>query len=358
MFEHLDDPQPPPSPERVRAVVHRTVRRRRRRRASVVGGVAVVAGLGGAAVVAARDRVTPQQVAVAGLLPADDRPEPGEPMTVLVVGIDVADQVVGIDGVDQRAEVDRQRTDTIVVLRIDPAAGEVRMLSVPRDLEVSIPGRERPDRVNTAFESGGPTALIDVLRSELGIEVDHYVQVDFAGAVSVMDALGGIRVAVDRPIRDEPTGLDLAAGCQTLDGGAALALGRARHVAVDGTSPGPFEGDLARQARSMVVAAALLQAAGRVAPSDVPALVETGLSSIVVDDSLELRDLVAVARRVGDLRLVTLGLPLEAAADITALRLGPGAAEVTATLVEGGNRPAPLTIGGQPVQEASGLRPC
>lgn len=351
MFEHLDDPHPPPSPDRLRAAVHRTVRHRRRRRASVVGGVAVVAGLGGAAVVA-RDRLTPDQVEVAGLGGAPSsttavdgaEPRPDGPLTYLVVGT------------DDRPGVEGARADTIALVRVDVEAGEVRLLVVPRDLRVAWDGSD--ERMADVFRHAGPSGLVSVARDELGIEPDHYVEVDFVGAVDLMDALGGIRVAVDQPVRDDPTGLALAPGCQTLDGEAALALGRARHVEVLGGAPGRFEGDLARQARAFVVAAALLQAAGRVAPSDLPALVDTGLSSIAVDDSLEGRDLVALARRVGDLRLVTLGLPLDQAPDDATVLLGPGAGDVTRALVEGGAEATPVSLDGEAVVDASGLRPC
>ncbi|HMJ78161.1 MAG TPA: LCP family protein, partial [Iamia sp.] len=302
MFTHLDDPQPPPPSGPLRAAVLRRVRRRRQRRAAVVGGVASVAALGVGAVAAVRDRVTPEQVEIAGL--AEDPPAGGEPVTILVVGVDGPRP--DIEG--SRAEL----TDTIAVVRLDPAAGEMRMLTVPRDLAVDGSVIRQP--IRSVLADDGPDGLIEVVRTELGIEVDHYVQVDFPGAVELVDAVGGIRVEVDQPVRDQSAGLELAAGCQALDGAGALRLGRARHVEVQ-QADGGWRADgfsaLGRDLRGAAVAAALLQAAGRVGPSDLPALAVTGLRSVTVDDAVDTADVERWARQAGSARFVPMGLPVD-----------------------------------------------
>ncbi len=350
MFEHLDDPAGPPPSGPLHTAVLGRVRHRRRRRAAVASGVAAVAVVGAGTVAQVRDRVRPEQVTIDTLAPTEDRPEVGAPMTVLMVGT---------DGLVPDAE--GSRTDTIVLARVDPAAGEARVMFVPRDLEVSWQGDRA--RVNTVFDQGGPATLIEVLRAELGVEVDHYVEADFAGAVEVADALGGIRVSVDHPVRDEPTGLELTAGCHTLDGEQTLALGRARRVEVevDGLWTDDPWSDLSRQARGMVVAVALVQAAGRVGPSDLPALVETGLRSVTVDDALGSRDLLALARQVEGLGVVGFSLPaveVLTADDAVVLHLTDGAVDVVSAWHDGGSGPVGPVVDGQPVAEATGLRPC
>jgi LCP family protein required for cell wall assembly len=364
MFEHLDDPTPYAPAPGLRAAVRGQVRRRRRRRVAVAGGVASVVALGVGTVATARARLEPERIDVSGLAD-DDGPTPdgggpdqaGDPVTVLVVGVD-GGMEHGDDG--EMSERSR-RTDTMALVRIDPEAGEVRLLGVPRDLAFDV--LPAPGRINGAYEQGGPHLLIETITDELGVEIDHYVQVDFAGAVELVDALGGIRVAVDRPLRDDQTGTALVAGCQTLDGRATLALGRSRMGEVqqdDGTWVHDPSSLFGRDQRGAAVAAALLQAAGRVGVGDLPALVREGLGSITVDADLATDDLVAWARDARDDRFVPLGLPvrLDEVGGAEVLRLDEGAAAVVAAFLDGGSDPIPPVADGEPVPEPSGLRPC
>lgn len=364
MFEHLDDPTPYVPAPGLRAAVRGQVRRRRRRRVAVAGGVASVVALGVGTVATARARLEPERIDVGGLAdedgPTSDGDEPdqaGDPVTVLVVGVDGA-QEHGDDG--EMSERSR-RTDTMALVRLDPEAGEVRLLGIPRDL--AFDALPAPGRINGAYEQGGPHLLVETITDELGVEVDHYVQVDFAGAVELVDALGGIRVAVDRPLRDEQTGTALAAGCQTLDGRETLGLGRSRMGEVqhdDGTWVHDATAVLGRDQRGAAVAAALLQAAGRVGVEDLPALVREGMGSITVDADLRTDDLVAWARAARDDRFVPLGLPvrLDDVGRVSVLRLDEGAAAVVTAFVDGGSDPVPALSDGEPVLEPSGLRPC
>ena len=366
MFEHLDDPRPYTPPAGLRATVQGRVRRRRRRRVAVAGGVASVAAVGVGAVAslsAVRDRVTPDQVHVAGLPPADERPGPGEPVTVLLVGVDSHGDPA-LDEAEGRAGT---LTDTIVVAHVDPKAGELRLLSVPRDLEVD---GQRGVRINSLLASGGPDALVAALDAQLGVEVDHYVEVDFAGFRRGVDTLGGIRVSVPGAVRDDRSGLALAAGCQTIDGDQALALARSRRSvqvqADDGTWAVDPSGDFGRQDRAGVLAAALLRAVADVGPSDLPRLVRDGLGGVVVDDALDTDDLVALARQAGDARVVPLRLPVvdvvRGGAQMLVLAEGADAVVDRLFGVEPvpGSTPgvAPPVTGEVPRGDATGLAPC
>lgn len=367
MFEHLDDPDPYTPPAGLRTAVLGRVRSRRRRRAVVLGGVATVAAVGAGAVASlseVRDRVTPDQVHVAGLPPADERPEPGEPVTVLLVGIDSHGDPA-LDEAEGRAGT---LTDTIVVAHVDPKAGELRVLSVPRDLEVD---GESGVRINSLLATGGPDALIAALRTQLDIEVDHYVEVDFAGFRRGVDTLGGLRISVPEAVRDDRSGLALAAGCQTIDGDQALALARSRRSvevfqAHDGTWVPDLSGDFGRQDRAGVLAAALLRAVADVGPGDLPRLVRDGLDGIVVDDALDTDDLVALARQAGGAHVVPLRLPVVDVVRDRAqlLVLADGADAVVDRLY--GDAPAapapgptsPPVTGEPPLGDATGLAPC
>ncbi len=150
-------------------------------------------------------------------------------------------------GVDQRPDdPSPPRTDNIIVLTVEPQSGKVGMVSVPRDMFVSIPGFDYSAKITTAYpigESskypGGGGALAKKTVSELlGYPIDYYVKIDFDGFVKIVDLIGGIDVDVPKTIHDEeyPTidygfqTFHIEAGPQHLDGETALKYVRTRHA--------------------------------------------------------------------------------------------------------------------------------
>lgn len=149
-------------------------------------------------------------------------------------------------GIDRRpGEPFVSRTDSIMVISIDPETERVSILSIPRDLYVVIPGRGR-DRINTAFVYGasgndpaaGATLAMQTIEYNLGIALDHYLLVDFSAVINGVDALGGIDVYVPYDIND-PTFPDMnygydplyiPAGQHHFDGTMALKYARTRHA--------------------------------------------------------------------------------------------------------------------------------
>ncbi|HJQ29127.1 MAG TPA: LCP family protein [Rubrobacter sp.] len=128
--------------------------------------------------------------------------------------------LLGSDARDGEAS----RSDTIVVTK---AGGG--MLAVPRDTLVDIPGVGK-DKINAAFASGGPELTVETLENLTGVQIDDYVVVRFGGVEEIVDALGGITLEVDQPIK---VGIDgrrvyIPAGTQKLDGLEALAYVRYR----------------------------------------------------------------------------------------------------------------------------------
>ena len=107
------------------------------------------------------------------------------PLNVLVLGVDTRpdDQEMG------------SRTDTIMLVQAVPKTGDVKLLSVPRDLLVEVEPGER-DKINAAYNYGGVDETIDALENYSGVPVDHYAVVDFEGFERVIDAMGGVRVDV------------------------------------------------------------------------------------------------------------------------------------------------------------------
>jgi polyisoprenyl-teichoic acid--peptidoglycan teichoic acid transferase len=108
-----------------------------------------------------------------------------QPLNVLVLGVDTRpdSQEMG------------SRTDTIMLVHVVPKSGDVKLLSVPRDLFVEVEPGER-DKINAAYNFGGVERTIDALENYTGVPVDHYAVVDFEGFERVIDAMGGVRVDV------------------------------------------------------------------------------------------------------------------------------------------------------------------
>jgi LCP family protein required for cell wall assembly len=128
-----------------------------------------------------------------------------------------------------------QLTDTVMLLQLDPRRDKAALLSFPRDLLVTRCDGSR-GRINAAYVIGeqsgvgGASCLVQTVRDFTGITVHHYVEVNFAGFVDVVDTVGGVTMYLDEPIRDLTAGLDLPSGCVTMDGIDALSFVRARQL--------------------------------------------------------------------------------------------------------------------------------
>ncbi|MBN1976449.1 MAG: LCP family protein [Anaerolineae bacterium] len=149
-------------------------------------------------------------------------------------------------GIDQREhEEGPWRTDTMLVLTIDPVTLSAGVLSIPRDLWVPIADYGEQARINQAhflgevygYPGGGPALAAKTVQYNLGIHIHHYARVNFTAFEEVVDLIGGIEVCVDEEIND-PTypdegygyaPLHIDAGCQTFDGETALKYARTRH---------------------------------------------------------------------------------------------------------------------------------
>lgn len=222
------------------------------------------------------------------------------PANYLIVG---SDSRAGGDPVDPSAGVDHAPlADTIMLLRVDPATKAARMLSLPRDLWVTLPTTGEPGRINTAYAKG-PQELIDTLRAELDVPINHYVEVDFDGFQQIVSAVDGVPMWFDRAMRDTNSGLDVSdPGCITLDGRAALAFARARHLQYfeDGGFTFDGTGDLGRISRQQLFLRRVIdraKAKGISNPLTLKRLVDVGTANVTIDDDLPLTELVALGRR-------------------------------------------------------------
>jgi LCP family protein required for cell wall assembly len=148
----------------------------------------------------------------------------GKPVVYLLVG---SDRRHGLPpGFGLGGDVLDRRADTVVLYAVPSTSGSVRVLSVPRDLRVQVPGHGG-QKLAGAYQYGS-RPLLAAVRAGTGVEVNHYVEVDFAGLTGVVDLLGGIDLDLPFPARDTVSGLRLNAGRQWLSGRMALAFVRSR----------------------------------------------------------------------------------------------------------------------------------
>jgi LCP family protein required for cell wall assembly len=140
----------------------------------------------------------------------------GDPLDVLVLGVDRRPDA---------GEEESTRSDTMMLVRIVPASGEVKLLSVPRDLYVEVESGKK-DRINSAFAYGGVDQARSVMEDLTGVEIDNYVIVDFEGFEKVIDAIGGVRVDVGSGVFPEQW--DMGEGMEHLNGHKALKYARYR----------------------------------------------------------------------------------------------------------------------------------
>lgn len=148
----------------------------------------------------------------------------GEARTFVLVGSDTRE---GLDDLENFGQAGGQRSDVVMLVRLDPETGSARMLSIPRDLRVEIPG-QGTNKINAAYAFGGPSLLVETLKSNLDVEANHYVEIDFVGFQGLIDEVGGIEISFPYPARDAKSGLNVDAGTQVLNGEEALAYARSR----------------------------------------------------------------------------------------------------------------------------------
>ncbi len=200
----------------------------------------------------------------------------GGPLTILAVGSDTRELGRGASAAFGSAqEVTGQRSDTIMLVRIVPATASVALLSIPRDLLVPVPGLGTT-RINAAFDYG-PSLLVQVIEHDLGIQVNHFMVVNFYSFTKIADALGGVYQYFPTPARDLWSGLSVPhAGCFLLKGSEALGFVRSREYQyyLDGSWHWQLvpESDLARIQRQQDFIKLAIKKAEHVAPTNPLAL--------------------------------------------------------------------------------------
>jgi LCP family protein required for cell wall assembly len=181
------------------------------------------------------------------------------------------------------------RSDTIMLLHLPANGSRPTLVSIPRDSYVPIPGNGY-NKINAAYAIGGPKLLIATVQNVTGLPINHFMSIGFGGLVGVVNDVGGVRMCLKAPMKDPKAGLNLKAGCQTLNGDQALGFVRTRAFA---------EGDLQREQDQRVLLKGILAkmtSAGTLAnPFAIVPAANGAASAISVDQSTGLSQLVSVA---------------------------------------------------------------
>ncbi len=189
-----------------------------------------------------------------------------EPVTFLVIGSDTRENLPDDLGITD--ELGGHRADVIMIAAYDGL--RVRLLSLPRDLQVGIQGRIR--KLNAAYSIDGPNPqlLYETVVNETGIDIDYYIELDFFGFAGIVDGLGGVELHFPYPARDLKSHLDVEAGLQLVDGKTALAYARSRQYQEfrDGRWVSVDADDLGRIGRQQSLIFAMLAAAKRLSAFD------------------------------------------------------------------------------------------
>jgi len=233
---------------------------------------------------------SPAAVAARAATPA---PSVGGPFTVLLLGSDN----------DEKFDPNVVLTQSMILVRVDPAAKQVTMLSIPRDLWVPLSAGGTA-KIDAAYAYGGAAAAIATVQKNFGVHVDDYVWVGLKGLIKLIDALGGVDVVASNPVLDDyypqdinssnPYGYQRVAvlpGPQHLDGTTALQYVRSRH--------GDLQGDFGRSQRQQQVLLAIRAKASQMTIADIPDLASAFNGELKTSMSVErVRQLLPIAGQV------------------------------------------------------------
>ena len=256
----------------------------------VFGGTAIAAAIGGAIVattVPLPESLQTEENAplhLADMWQTGFRYQVTRPVNILIMGVDLPEP-----GQEDADTLFSGRSDVMLLARIDPEAGGVDLLSIPRDTQVNIPG-EGVSKINHANLAGGPELVAATIQSNLGpVPIDRYVRVSTGALRELVDLLGGVDVNVPQRMvyQDVTQGLniDLESGWQTLDGSQAEQFARFR---------GDASGDIGRVQRQQMLIRALRDRLTH--PTVIPRLPQvTRIMMRYVDTNLTIEEILALS---------------------------------------------------------------
>ncbi|WP_436327073.1 LCP family protein [Brevibacterium sp. FAM 27836] len=184
------------------------------------------------------------------------------------------------------------RSDAMILAHISADSSRIDAVQIPRDTIMDIPACTDTGfgassavhgMINSALNSG-PACSVSAAEALTGVRIDHFIEVNFDGFATIVDALDGITVDLDEPLKDSKAQLDLPAGHQTIDGSDALALARTRHAVGDGS-------DISRMGNQQMVMESIIDRAKSAQvlsrPDRLYSFLDAVTSSLSVDEELD-----------------------------------------------------------------------
>lgn len=204
-------------------------------------------------------------------------------------------------GSDRRSDGENGRSDSLILVRIDPDARRVDLVSIPRDMQVRIDKIAGVQKINAAYSFGGAALAITTVSEFAGVPISHYAEVDFSQLTGLVDKLGGITVDVPESFSGGNGGVSLKSGRQTLNGTQALGFARERYK-VQG-------GDFSRAQAQRIVLTALIEKIAQQPVTALPGLIREFAGGIATDMSVQTITQYAMTMRKGAITVDTAGCP-------------------------------------------------
>lgn len=197
-----------------------------------------------------------------------------EPFYMLLVGTDTREK--------GSYSLEDGRSDSCILVRVDPINFVVTMISIPRDTKITDDGETK--KFNSYYAEGGIKSTIKGVKKLMGVDIAHYAEISFNGLTDMVDAVGGVEVDVPNEINDYQTQVYVPAGKQTLNGAQALSFSRSRKFG---------DGDFTRTADQRVLIEALINKAYNMGVGEVPNLLRAAKNFVKTD--LRLGDMIGLA---------------------------------------------------------------
>lgn len=192
------------------------------------------------------------------------------------------------------------RSDSCILVRIDPVDFVVTMLSIPRDTKINYNGYT--EKFNAVYAAGGVAETIKQVKKMFDVDISHYAEISFNGLTDMVDAVGGVDVYVPNAIDDPNTDVYVPAGQQTLNGEQALSFSRSRNFA---------DGDFTRTADQRVLIEALIKKAYNMDLGDLPNVLRVVKNYVKTD--LRLGDMLGLATQFIEAEQLTINSSMFAA---------------------------------------------
>ncbi|MEG0072048.1 MAG: LCP family protein [Raoultibacter sp.] len=200
-------------------------------------------------------------------------------------------------GSDKRVnnDEDGQRSDTNILVRVDPTTSIVTMVSIPRDTEIEIDG-QGTNKFNAAYNYGGVAATVKEASQLCGVGISHYAEINFEELINLVDAVGGVEVKVPEIIDDPDAGdIVIQPGLQVLDGKSALVFARSRAY---------VDGDFTRTSNQRLLIEALVNKILALPVTEIPGVIQNAAKCVTTD--LAVNDILSLAMQFKEAGAMTM----------------------------------------------------